>query len=199
MKKQKLMTAKRIIFALTLAVMIAVPAHTLRAQSSDEPTIPQTTTQGGGILDVLEQIRQAQAQQLEGSWAVTVTPVLPPGAPPMPPSHAHATFSRGGGLFGSDRTRPFGKHHGTWAHTGGNEFALTFIEDLFDGMGNFVGTLKVRTRVTVIGKDGYVGIANGEFRDAAGNVMRSGCATIRGERIKIEPLPPQCQSITPPQ
>lgn len=57
MKKQKFMT--RIIFALTLATMIAVPTASLRAQSSDEPTTDRIATQGG-ILDVLEQIKQAQ-------------------------------------------------------------------------------------------------------------------------------------------
>ena len=59
MEKQKLVTARRILFALTLAGMIAIPTATLRAQSSD-----QTTATQGGILDVLEHMRQAQAQRL---------------------------------------------------------------------------------------------------------------------------------------
>jgi len=73
------------------------------------------------------------------------------------------------------------------------------VEDLFDAMGNFAGMVTVRVRVTVTGADTFVGVSNGEFRNVAGNVTSSGCGTIRGERIKIEPLPPQCQSIMPPQ
>jgi len=144
-------------------------------------------------------LREAQSQQLEGSWDVTVTIVVPPGVPQPPPFIAHTTFSRGGGSSGSDRTRPFSKQHGAWVHLGGNRFAGTTTEDLFDATGNFAGTLKVRTLTTVTGADTFVGVANGEFRDAAGNITRSACTTTRGTRIKVEPLPDQCQSITPPQ
>jgi hypothetical protein len=66
-------------------------------------------------------------------------------------------------------------------------------------MGNFVGTLKVRQKITLIGADEFVGVATAEIRDAAGNVTATRCATTHGVRIKIEPLAPQCQSITPPQ
>ena len=57
----------------------------------------------------------------------------------------------------------------------------------------------MRVKLTVTGRDTFVGVSNGEQRDAAGNPVFSRCATIRGERIKVEPLAPQCQSITPPQ
>jgi hypothetical protein len=200
MKMQKLMTARRILLALTLGVMITVPTVTLRAQSSDEPTTVQNAVQEGGILDLLEQFRQAQAQRLEGSWALTVTPVVPPGVPPVPPFRTYLTISRGGACIGSDRTRPFGSpQHGTWAYVSGDEFAATQIQDLFDVMGNFVGTLKVRQRIILIGKDEFVSVANAETRDAAGNIVTSRCATTHGERIVIEPLAAQCQVITPPQ
>ena len=198
MKQQKLMTTKRILYALTLAGLLAISTATLCAQSSDELTNAKAAGQGG-ILDVLEQIRQAQAQQFEGSWDITATPVVPPGVPQPPNFVGHATVSRGGGYFGSDRTRPLSKQHGTWAHLGGNDFAYTFTEDLFDVMGAFAGTIKVRVRLTITGKDTLVGVANGEQRDAAGNLVFNRCTTIRGERIKVEPLAPQCQSITPPQ
>jgi hypothetical protein len=149
---------------------------------------------------VLEQLRQAQAQRLEGSWTNTVTPVVPPGVPPVPPFRTYVTFARGGGLIGSDRNRPFGSpQHGVWTHLGGDEFASTLIQDLFDVMGNFQGTQKVLTKVTLTGPDTLVGVATAELRDAAGNVTASRCATFRAERIKVEPLAPQCRSITPPQ
>jgi hypothetical protein len=182
------MIAKRIFLALTLTALVTLSATVTPAQAT-----------GGGILDVLEQMRQAQAQQFEGSWAVTVTPVVPPGVPQPASFRAYATVSRGGAFFGSDRTRPFSKQHGAWAHLGGDDFAYTLIEDLFDAMGNFAGTLTVRVRLSVTGHDTFVGVSNGESRDADGNLIFNRCATVRGERIKVEPLPPQCQSITPPQ
>ena len=79
------------------------------------------------------------------------------------------------------------------------EFAWTFVQDLFDGVGAFVGTNTVRVKVTLIGKDEFVGVSNRESRDAAGNLTFNGCGTVRGQRITIEPLAPQCQSIPLPQ
>jgi hypothetical protein len=188
MKNQKIMNARRILLALTFAAMLAIPTISARAQS------------GGGILDVLERIKLAQAQALEGSWAITVTPIPPPGEPQPPSFRAYLAVSRGGAVTGFDRNRPFnGPLHGTWAHLGGNEFAVTSVMDQFDVMGNFLGTLTSRRKFTVIGKDQFVGVANSEFRDAAGNITAVRCATSRGERIKIEPLAPQCESIPPPQ
>jgi hypothetical protein len=201
MKQQKFMT--RIIFALALATMIAVPTASLRAQSSDEPTTARSGAEGG-ILDMLEQARQAQAQQLEGAWAYTVTPVVPPGVPQPPSSRAFLTIARGGGLTAYVRNAPsgpqYGAHHGVWEHLGGNEFAWTLIRDEFDVQGNFLGTAKINTRITLTGKDGFVGVGNREFRDPAGNladIIR--CSTIKAERIKVEPLAVQCQSLVPPQ
>ena len=57
----------------------------------------------------------------------------------------------------------------------------------------------IRGRINVIGADEFVGVSNGEERDAAGNVVFNRCGTIPGERITIEPLAPQCQNIAPPQ
>ena len=195
------MTARKISLFLITALLVAISATAARAQSEENTAERQTTQTAsqGGLLDVLDRLRETREQQLEGSWTVTVTAVVPPGVPPPPSFIGHATVSRGGAFFGSDRTRPFSKQHGTWAHLGGNEFAWTFTEDLFDVMGNFAGTIKVRVRLTVTGRETFVGVSNGEQRDAAGNLIFNRCATIRGERIKIEPLSPQCQGITPPQ
>jgi hypothetical protein len=66
-------------------------------------------------------------------------------------------------------------------------------------MGNFAGTVKVRVKLTMTGKDEFVGVSNAEERNAAGEVIAIRCGTIRGERITVEPLAPLCQSVTPPQ
>jgi hypothetical protein len=63
---------------------------------------------------------------------------------------------------------------------GGNEFAWILVQDLFDGGGSFCGTHTVRVKVTLIGKDEFVGVSTGETRDAA---MQKGIQATRKERI----------------
>jgi hypothetical protein len=192
------MTVKRIIYALALAAMVAVPTATPCAQTTDEPTAAQANEQGG-LFDILERIKQEYAQRLEGSWVVTITPVVPPGVPQPPSFHAYGTFARGGAFIGTDSRRLFSIQHGAWEHLGGRDFAYTFIEELVDAMGNFAGTVKIRVKLTIKGKDEFVGVSNAEERNAAGVVTAIRCGTIKGARIKVEPLAEQCQNITPPQ
>lgn len=203
MKKQKCVTARRITVALVLTGFFAMPIARLGAQSSesissDEMLSIETLSQVE-LSEALAQINKARGRRLEGSWVVTITPVVPPGVPQPPSIRAYTSLARGGALIGSDRNRLGGLQHGTWAHTGGNEFAWTFVQDLFDGLGAFVGTHTVRVKGTLIGKDEFVGVSNGETRDAAGNLSSNRCATIRGQRMKVEPLAPQCQTIPFPQ
>jgi hypothetical protein len=203
MKKQKSVTARGIIFALILAGFIAIPVTRLWAQSSESISSDQAlsieTLSQEDLRAAFSQIKKAQGQRLEGSWVVTVTPVVPPGVPQPPSFRAYATLARGGALIGTDRNRLGGIQHGTWAHIEGNEFAWTFIQDVFDGVGAFVGTNTIRVKLTLIGKDEFVGVSNRESRNAAGNLTFNGCGTVRGQRITIEPLAPQCQSIPLPQ
>ena len=199
MKKQPFLTAKSSLIAITLIAVCAFSTVLLRAQSSEPSSNGEQEAAHAESSRERCNWRCQQGQLLEGSWDAVVTPVVPPGVPQPPSFHAYTTFSRGGGSFGSDRTRPFSKQHGVWAHLGGNRFASTFKEDIFDAMGNFEGILTVRVRTTLTGRDTYVGVANGERRDPNGNLIFSACTTIRGTRIKVEPLPDQCQSITPPR
>ena len=199
MKKQKSATARRIIFALILAGFIAIPVTRLRAQSSESISSDQTLSiETLSQEDLREALKKARGQRLEGSWVITITPVVPPGVPQPPSFGAYATLARGGAFTGAGRT-PSSKQFGTWAHSEGNEFAWTFIEDLFDGAGAVVGTRTVRVKLTLIGKDEFVGVSNGETFDTAGKSTSNLCGTIRGRRIKIEPLAPQCQSIPLPK
>jgi len=95
------MIAKRIFLASTFAAIVAISATVAQAQSTDkEQSANPPAAQGGGILDVLEQIKQAQARQLEGSWVITVTPAVPPGASQPQSFRAYATVARGGAYIG---------------------------------------------------------------------------------------------------
>lgn len=188
MKAQKSMIASIFILTLALVGILSVPAG-MRAQS-DERVIEQQT---------LAKTSDSKAGKMEGSWIVTITPAVPPGVPPPPPFRAYATCARGGALIGSDTRRASSKQHGTWGHLQGSEFAWTLIEQLFNDSGQPAGTVIIRTRITITGADDFVGVSNAEERDASGALVSNRCGTIRGERITIEPLAPQCQNITPPQ
>jgi hypothetical protein len=136
------MIAKRIFLALTLAAIVTLSTTDLRAQSGEPPTTQETAQESqeaasNRYCGWLCELRERQAQQLEGSWVVTVTPVVPPGVPQPPSFRAYATIARGGAFIGTDTRRLFNIQHGAWAHTGGNEFAWTFIEEVVDAMGNF--------------------------------------------------------------
>ena len=187
---KKFSNTRCILIALTLAGLFAIPVALHR-------TAPATQAQGG-FISTLERIRLEQSQRLEGSWLVNVT-IARPNAPP--PFRVYFSFARGGSFVSTDTRRPYNQGHGAWTHLGGDEFAFTGAEDLFDAMGNFAGTFKGRARITLTSAnlDAFTGVSNAEQRNAAGQIILNGCSTMRAERITVEPLAPQCQSIAPPQ
>jgi hypothetical protein len=188
MKTQKSMVARTIILTAALAGVFAIPAAIMRAQSYEPVIDEQALAQSSD-----------KSERMEGSWVVTITAAVPPGVPAPPPFHAYASCARGGVLIGSDTRRAASKQHGTWTHLRGSEFAWTAIEQLFNETGQPGGTVVIRVRVTITGPDDFIGVSNAEERDAAGNLVSNRCGTIRGERINVEPLAPQCQNIVPPQ
>ena len=140
---------------------------------------------------------QLEGFGLEGSWINTASPILPPGASPITFT-TYVTVSAGGAWLGSDRTKPFASpQHGTWVHVQGHEYAWTFVQDLFDSAGTFLGTFKGRARAQLVGKSEFVGVANVEQRDPSGNVVLNRCARFRGVRIVVEPLAPPCEELEP--
>jgi hypothetical protein len=191
------MTARKLTLSLFITLLVICAASLLHAQTSQEThdADPAQTES----YRAHNRWRELQAQRLEGSWDVIVTPAVPPGVPQPPSFHAYATFARGGAFIGSDRNRAASKQHGVWEHLGGNRFAYTAKEDLFDERGVFSGLLTIRVRVSLNGRDEFVGVANGERRDADGNIVFNRCSTVKATRIKTEPLAEQCQSLRPPQ
>jgi hypothetical protein len=137
------------------------------------------------------------SNSLEGSWIYTVSPILPPGSPPIS-VRTYQTYIQGGTSIGSDRTKPFASpQHGTWIHLRGHEYANTFVQDLFDPAGTFLGTFKGRARLELVGQNELVGVANVEQRDPGGNLVLNRCARFSGVRIVVEPLAPPCDELEP--
>ena len=138
MKKQYYSATKKILLTSILLGMTAIPAIYAHAQSPENetgavhPAASINLIQDQGVLErrvqkleLLERMRKEnearsrQAEQFEGSWLITATPVVPPGMTQPPPSRAYATIARGGAYFGSDRSRASSKQHGSWEHNGG--------------------------------------------------------------------------------
>lgn len=85
------MTAKRIVLALMITGVLAISATLLSAQSSEgasgaEQVVDRAASQGE-LFDIFDRWREAQAQRLEGTWILTVSPASShrrPSAPTRP-------------------------------------------------------------------------------------------------------------------
>lgn len=187
MQKPQFLTAKSILIAFALIAVLAIPTALLHAQTSSESNDQLQTEAQSGAQSALGSLKEAQAQRVEGSWDIVVMPAVPPGVPQPPSFNVYGTFTRGNAFIGSDRAQPL-PQHGVWQHLGGNRFAYTFKQDTSDGMGNFTGVFQVNAQFHLTGNDVFVGAASGVQRDPNGNVVVIRCATIRGTRIKVEPL-----------
>ena len=180
-------TARSILVAFSLVAVFACSTSSPRAQAS-----PGANAHKAG-------------QHLEGSWTITLTPMLPPGAPPIGPFTAFCTFGRGGAFIGSARTYAgfssfANPQHGVWEHRGGNRYAFSFKQDQLDATGLFTSVLTADTLITLDGDDSFVGVTRGEFHDADGNLIMSlPCGTVTGERMTIGSLADGCPPPAPAQ
>ncbi|HXG67395.1 MAG TPA: hypothetical protein VNO70_19985, partial [Blastocatellia bacterium] len=110
--------------------------------------------------------------QLEGTWAVTVSFDSPP--PGFPDAFtALETYSRGGGLITSNNlpvpvVPKVGQ--GAWEKNG-NQYSVAILFFTFDENGVHNGSIHVRHRITLEGKDAYSGEGEAEFRDVNGNPL----------------------------
>jgi hypothetical protein len=192
--KTKFMKTKRIWLAFLIVATMITAIATLSAQLGANGTVSAKSAglqnHQGGILDVIDRLKEAQERALEGTWRVTVTP--PAGGPP--PSRSYHTYQRGGGLIQSNLTEGGIPGQGVWARTGNNEFTLTFekflpVNPLTGQQGVFV--FKVKEVIRLDG-DTYSGRGEGAFCDAAGGqCIAVGCAQTVGTRMKVES--PACQ------
>ena len=129
----------------------------------------------------------AQAgRSLEGSWITDVT-VAETGERVV----GLFTYTGDGGMVSTNTTHPrWGPAHGAWVRTGEREFAITFQRLRFESDGTFIGTHKVRGRLTLNDAlDEYSSQSLSEQFDRDGNLVSSGPTTGQAKRIKVEPMP----------
>ena len=133
----------------------------------------------------------SSSAELVGSWLVNVY-----CGPALPPLKSLQTFTRGHGSVenanGGNAAR--GPSHGTWKRIGNRTYGSTSVFFRYDPTsGAFIGTLKLRSEREVA-PDGqsFSGVAVGELRDAAGNLLPGSNTrkdVFTGERINVEPVP----------
>ncbi len=205
MKKQKFVTARKILYTLALAGIIAIPTDTLRAQSSDEPTTAQTAGQGG-ILDVLalsvftqhgqdtqdtKAIQEdspghsALAGRIEGVWDVRVTILQCDTGAPIRNVRAMNMFIHGGTLTETATNLLRGSSLGTWHHVGAQDYTAVFRFFRFNPDGSFAGTTKV-TRSIELSRDAneFTATSSVESFDVNDNLIATGCAKETASRLE---------------
>src|SRR5581483_4890453 len=185
------MLSKRIFLALAVGALLTVASAAVYAQSSEGGT--QTTQQiqgaGGGILDVLEQNKQAQIKAFTGSWEGVITPEA--GGPP--PFLIKFTFGADGTVVASDAGPPnpqlAATEHGAWERTGDNEFTIIYKQLLFDNMGNldstFKGRIKFKLNLSTLELTGVVKV---NIYAPNGETIIEGAGTAKCTKIRVEPL-----------
>jgi hypothetical protein len=123
------------------------------------------------------------APEIEGTWLVTVT--IPDGPPPFP---SLVTYARGGALVvtdGSVAPALGNVYQGTWAKTGAQTFAFTFLGLQYDASGVLVNYIRAREIVRLEpGGNAYNGVTVIEVLDLDQNVIATGSSTTHATRVE---------------
>jgi hypothetical protein len=124
------------------------------------------------------------APELEGTWLVTVT--IPDGPPPFP---SLVTYARGGALLVTDSSvsPALGNvYQGTWAKTGAQTFAFTFLGFQYDADGVLANYIRARETVRLEpGGNAYNGVTIIEVLDLDQNVSATASLTTHGTRVTV--------------
>lgn len=185
------MISKRIFLALAVVALLAVSTVAVQAQSSESgpATTPQIQGAGGGIIDVLEQNKQAQVRAFIGSWEGVLTPEA--GGPP--PFLIQFTFGTDGTVVVSDAGPPGPQFapssHGAWERTGDNEFTVIYKQFLFTSTGDIDSTFKGRVKFKLNQSTLEInGVVKVNLYAPNGDPIVEGEGTIKCTKIRIEPL-----------
>ena len=178
------MIAKRIILALIVAALVAIPITIGRAQ--------QGQNDNGGSMEASRVKAMAKMKVLTGSWVATIT------APGMPGFKALITFTDDGGMLVSQATivpfpPPIGRAvfsagHGEWDKVKSGEFSFKFVALIHNENAVFLGTSEVNGTIQIDETlDNFSGTARAADLDPSGNVIFGFDASIEGKRIHVEP------------
>ncbi|MGH2901773.1 MAG: hypothetical protein ACRDMZ_24070 [Solirubrobacteraceae bacterium] len=129
--------------------------------------------------------------QLTGAWMVAVD-----RGPALPALKSLQTYTKGHGVVeianGGATARSPG--HGAWRRVAGSTYGTTVVFFRYDpATGVYLGTVKIRHTLE-LSRDGdaFTGVAVGELRDPAGNLLPGSNTrrdVVSAERIHVEPVP----------
>jgi len=123
------------------------------------------------------------SQSVVGSWVF-----IPTGAPGRAPgTPSLVTFTSDGNVLWSGPRGSSSGGHGGWMSTGDHTVTETFLYSRRDPAGEFVGTQKVRLKLTLNATfDEITGTGKTDLFDAQGVVMQSAEISTRATRINVE-------------
>ncbi|MBI3650881.1 MAG: hypothetical protein HY231_07505 [Acidobacteria bacterium] len=173
------MSMKKIIATLMLIGLLSVITN---AQAQLKSTAdPQLDLKSTG-----EQLLNAKAKTITGTWLLTITPDEP-GAPSFPGLY---TFTSDGIALFSSVGPPIpglgNPGHGVWEKTGANTFVVTWKQFTFDDIFTTNGALVVKSNITLTGADTFTSRDTGKILDLDGNLIVSISGSIQARRMKIE-------------
>jgi hypothetical protein len=116
-----------------------------------------------------------------GSWALTIKPS--PGSALPPEFPALITFDEGGGCVETVILPPVTTAHGAWVRTSRREFEFSIVHHLVDPAGNFIGTVRAKSRATFVARDRFQAEFEGYLYAPDGTIVAPLAGTEVGERI----------------
>jgi len=121
----------------------------------------------------------SHAQSIVGSWVI-----VPTGGP----RRVHLlTFTADGAVVWSSPRGDTSGGHGEWVRTGDRTVTETAVASRHNAGGDFIGTTKVRMKLTLDATfDEVAGSGRSDDFDAQGNLVQSVKFTNHGTRIKVE-------------
>ncbi len=138
----------------------------------------------------------SNAQRLEGTWRVQVTPRVCATGAPLGTVNSLVTFAPGGTMSESVGAGGFepgqrSEGHGYWRHAGGHTYSQRFVVLIrFDTAPNpptspgfLAGWLTVTHTIELGDPDNFSSSGTNQFFDTSGNSYRSGCSTAIGRRF----------------
>lgn len=131
--------------------------------------------------------QNGKANRIEGTWRVALTIHNCQTGAEVATVPALNTFIAGGSMIGTPSQSPASIRagHGVWEHTGGSSFSNTVVFFRYAPDGTFAGTQKVTRQIEFThGSDEFTSTDSFELADPNGNVVGTGCATGRGQRLE---------------
>lgn len=131
--------------------------------------------------------QHGKASRIEGTWRVQLTLRNCQTGAEIATVPALNTFVAGGCMIGTPSQNPalLRAGHGVWEHSSGESFTNTVIFFRYSPDGTFAGTQKVTRHIELApGFDEFTSTDSFELADPNGNVVGTGCATGRGQRLE---------------